>query len=85
MALKPPPEMCAECRFCFGSVILWCGCPASEFYKGPVALDGYCGKFARPIEPPLGLVVPTTEDEADDLMDNGRNTGGKSYFRPGKA
>jgi hypothetical protein len=24
---------------------------------------------------------PRTEDEADELMDNGRNTGGKSYYR----
>lgn len=26
--------------------------------------------------------VPETEEEAAELMDNGRNTGGKSYYRP---
>jgi hypothetical protein len=26
--------------------------------------------------------VPKTKEEGDELMDNGRNTGGKSYYRP---
>lgn len=26
--------------------------------------------------------IPETEDEANEAADNGRNTGGRSYYRP---
>jgi hypothetical protein len=61
----PPPDMCVQCRFCFGPIVLLCGNPESEFFKGPVVADGYCDKFAPPIDPPdegVGLSSLSTKE-----------------------
>lgn len=50
------PEHCADCKFSAGPIILTCTNRNSEFFKGPVCLDGWCPEFEAPVMPPTSDV-----------------------------
>lgn len=38
-------EVCEVCAHSIGPILLQCGCPQSEFYRGPVHPLGFCEWF----------------------------------------
>lgn len=69
------PESCEGCAFRRGPVFPWCGCEDSEFFKGPIVLDGWCVAFKlAEVESTNGNPqttpqwTPETTNAADNLV-----------------